>query len=78
VLPARAGALAKSSGGCAVDDDLHVVQRHIGLARRVLAPGLGGVMCGDIPTPHGQVDSAAVGNLVVDDDELLVVRRADG
>ena len=51
--------------------------RHVRLARRIAAPRLGGVVGRDVPAAHGQVDAAAVRDVVIDDDELLVMRRAD-
>ena len=52
--------------------------RHVRLAARIAAPRLRGVVGRDVPAAHGQVDAAAIRDVVVDDDELLVMRRADG
>jgi hypothetical protein len=78
VLPTRAGALAERGGRLALDDDLHVVHRQVRLAIRIPAPRFGWVVRGDVPAANGQIDAAAVCDSVVDDDELLVVRGADG
>ena len=76
VLPARARAFRERARGCSLDDHLHVVQRHIRLASGIAAPGLGRVVSGDVPAAHRQVDAAAIRDVIVDDDELLVVRSA--
>src|SRR6185503_9712559 len=71
-------ALSERGRRCAFYDDLHVVQRDVRLARVVAAARLGRMMRGDVPPAYRQVDAAAIGDLVVDDDELLVVRGARG
>ena len=72
-----ARSLAERGRRLALDDDLHVVHRHVRLATEIAAPRLRGVVGRDVPAAHGQVDAAAVRDVVVDDDELLVMRRAD-
>ena len=77
MLPPRARPLAERSRGLALDDHLHIVHRQILLVVRIAATWFGGVMRRDIPPAHRQVDAAAVRDVVVDDDEFLVMRRAE-
>ncbi len=59
------------------DDHLHVVHGQVRLVVRIAAARLRGVVGRDVPAAHGQVDAAAVRDVVIDDHELLVMRRAD-
>jgi hypothetical protein len=64
--------------GSRVKCALHVVHRHVGLAAKIAAARLGWMVGGDIPAAHREVDSSAIRDLVVDDDELLVMRGTEG
>ena len=77
VLPASPRPLAERCGGVALDDHLHVVHRRIVLVVRIAAARFRGMVGRDVPAAHGQVDAAAIGDGVVDDHELLVMRRAE-
>jgi hypothetical protein len=78
VLPTRACSLAQSGRGGSVDDHLHIVFGPIGLFAAVAAPWLGGGVGARVPPPNRQIDAPAIGYVVVDDHELLMMRCPDG
>ena len=77
VLPALTRSFAERGRSLALDHHLHVVHGQVRLVVRIAAARFRGVVGRDVPAAHGQVDSAAVRDVVIDDHEFLVMRRAD-
>ncbi len=73
VFPAAAREIAEGGGGGTVDHHLHIVERPVGLASRVDAKGIAGVVVGSVPAADRDVEAAAEGKPVVDGDDLLMV-----
>ena len=76
-LPAVAAQLAERARGGAVDDRLHVVIRPIRLAIGVAAHGLAAGVLGRVPAAVREIETADERDRIVDDDDLLMVRRAE-
>lgn len=75
-VPALAGQLPERSCGIPVYQHLNVVEGGIALPVRINTTGFVGSVGGGVPSPLCQVDATGKRNAVVNDDELLVVRRA--
>jgi hypothetical protein len=73
--PPLAHELAQRPRGVAVDHRLHIVERAIGHAAGIAATRLVGEMLARIPPALRDIQSADERNGIVDDDDLLVVRR---
>ena len=65
---------AERLGGVSIDNHLEIVHRRIWLAVRIEAAGIVNQVLGRIPALHRQVDAADECELLVDADDLLVVR----
>ena len=68
---------ASALGGGAVHQSLHVVIRRVGLSSRINAVRIFERVRGRIPAPDGQIESAGIGDRVVDHDDLLMLRTAE-
>ena len=77
-VPALARELAKRGGRGAADDDAEVVKRRVSGAIGVAAARVARRMLGRIPAVESQVEAAHEADAVVDDDELLMMRRTHG
>ena len=75
--PAFAGELAQRRRRFAVEGDLHVVERGVGLTGGVGPPGVVQSVLGRVPAPRAEVDPANERQRVVDDDDLLVMAGPD-
>ena len=62
----------------AIHHALHVVKRRIGLAVGIDAERMMGVVRAGVPAPYREVEAADKGKRAVNDDDLLVLRRAQG
>ena len=76
VLPARVHKLCHGMGRVAAHHHLHVMPGRIALALRHRAPVVIRRVRAFVPPPGGEVDAAHKGNLVINDDDLLMVARA--
>src|SRR5690606_7004724 len=59
------------------DHHLNVVERTVGLARRIDAPGIVGVVAAGIPAADREVETAGEGQRIVHYDQLLVLGGAE-
>ncbi len=76
--PAISRQLSQCRRAFALDRDLDVVVRRQKCSIDVNAPGVFRTMLRRIPTSPGEIETADKGHRVVDDDDLRMVRRADG
>ncbi len=76
VLPAERGKVAQVAGRLAGDQRLHIVEGPVAAAGLVDPARIVRRMRPRVPPALGQVEATEVGELPVDDDELLVLARA--
>ena len=76
--PALARQLRQRLGGRTIDHHLDVVERPVGMARGIDALGVLRRMGGGVPAPDREVEAAGESHRIVDHDDLLVLRAAEG
>src|SRR5437762_13698213 len=72
-----ANELGQCQGGFPIDQRLHIVEGPVAHSARIDAARIIRTMLGRIPAADCYVEPAAKGDGIIDDDKLLVVRRAD-
>ena len=77
LLPALPNQLGQKSGSLAVNAHVNVMKGAIGLVVRVMSVGMRGTVLWRVPAPDRQIEPAAEGDRVVDDNQFLVVARAE-
>jgi hypothetical protein len=73
MAPATPGQQSQRTRGLAVDHHLDVVERAIGLARRIDASRVVGLVAARVPAADGDVETAREGQRIVDHHKLLVL-----
>ncbi len=76
-VPARPRQFAERGGGVAIDHHLNVVERLVGLVTRIDAEIVCRIVRRGIPATDRNVEAAAEGETVVDDDDFLVMGSAE-
>ena len=66
----------QTGGGFAIHHALHVVKRRIGFAVGIDAKRIVGRVRAGVPAPDREVETAGEGKRAINDDDLLVLRRA--
>ena len=67
----------RQADGCfAIHHALHVVKRRIGFAVGIDAERIMGFVRAGVPAPYREVETADEGERTINDDDLLVLRRA--
>ena len=75
--PAAAHQIAERGGRRTIDHHLDVVKRPVRLLLRIDAVGIVRCVVGRVPAADGEIETAAKGQAVVDDDELLMMGPAE-